>query len=136
MSTEAKPTGGVSLGALEEDVRLLDETQRLLKANEQLNGELSLINGIQEGMAAELDFQAIVDLVGGKLVELFATDTMVIGWLDEPAGLLRFAYGVERGQRLHVAPVRIAEVMTGRRWADALGAHRPVQWHNQADYQA
>ena len=41
-----------------------------------------------------LDFQSIVDLVGDKLVNLFATDTLVIAWLDEAAGLLHLPYGV------------------------------------------
>ncbi len=103
---------------------------------EQRAGELALINGIQQGMAAELDFQAIVDLVGDKLVDLFATDTLVIAWLDEPAGLLRLPYGVERGRRIHVAPMQIDAVMTGRRWYAALLARRPVQWRNQDDYRA
>ena len=39
---------------------------------EQRAGELAIINGIQQAMAAELDFQAIVDLVGDKLREVFA----------------------------------------------------------------
>ena len=38
---------------------------------EQRAGELALINRIQQGIAAELDFQAIVDLVGDKLSEVF-----------------------------------------------------------------
>ena len=50
-----------------ENARLFDETQRLLKETEQRAAELAVINSIQEGMAAELDFQAIVDLVGDKL---------------------------------------------------------------------
>ena len=34
--------------------------------------ELAVINSIQEGLAAELDFQAIIDLVGDKLREVLA----------------------------------------------------------------
>ena len=30
-----------------------------------------MINSVQQGMAAELDFQAIIDLVGDKLREVF-----------------------------------------------------------------
>ena len=39
----------------------------------QRNAELAVINSIQQGMAAELDFQAIVDVVGDKLLEVFAS---------------------------------------------------------------
>ena len=60
-----------SLSVAFENARLFDETQRLLKETEQRAAELAVINRIQEGMAAELDFQAIVDLVGDKLREVF-----------------------------------------------------------------
>src|SRR5205814_9364292 len=60
-------TVAASMGVALENARLFDETQRLLKETEQRAAELAVINRIQEGMAAELDFQAIVDLVGDKL---------------------------------------------------------------------
>ncbi len=119
------------------NARLITETQRLLKETEQRASELALINSIQEGMAAELNFQAIVDLVGDKLGKLFGADTMVIAWLDEPAGLLRLPYGVERGQRIDVPPMQIAAALTGRRWyEEGLTARRTVRWNNQDEYRA
>ncbi len=48
---------------------------------EQRANELAIINSIQEGMAAELDFQAIVDLVGDKLREVFHTGDIGIRWV-------------------------------------------------------
>ncbi len=56
-----------SLGVALQNACLFDETQRLLKETEQRNAELAVINSIQQGLAAELNFQAIVDLVGDKL---------------------------------------------------------------------
>src|SRR5687767_14391045 len=47
---------------------------RALSLKQQLaqrEAELEIINSIQQGLAAELDFQAIVDLVGDKLREVF-----------------------------------------------------------------
>src|SRR5204862_721219 len=64
-------TVAASMGVALENARLFDETQRLFKAEQQRAAELAVINRIQEGMAAELDFQAIVDLVGDKLREVF-----------------------------------------------------------------
>ena len=58
------------MGVALENARLFDETQRLLKETEQRNAELAVINSIQQGAGAELDFQAIVDLVGDKLREV------------------------------------------------------------------
>ena len=52
-------------------LRLFNETQRLFKAEQERVAELQIINSIQQGLAAELDFQAIVDLVGDKLREVF-----------------------------------------------------------------
>ena len=71
-----------SMGVALENARLFDETQRLLKETEQRAAELAVINSIQEGMAAELDFQAIVDLVGDKLREVFQTGDIGIRWYD------------------------------------------------------
>ena len=65
-------TVAASMGVALENARLFDETQRLLKETEQRAAELAVINSIQEGVAAELDFQAIVDLVGDKLREVSA----------------------------------------------------------------
>src|SRR5205823_160948 len=72
-------TLAASMSVALENARLFDETQRLLKETEARNAELAVINSIQDGMAKELNFQAIIDLVGDKLVKLFSTDTLVIG---------------------------------------------------------
>ena len=58
------------MGVALENARLFDETQRLLKETEQRAAEMAVINSIQQGIAGELDFQAIVDLVGDKLREV------------------------------------------------------------------
>ncbi len=54
--------------------KVAERTEELEASNallEQRANELAIINSIQQGMAAELDFQAIVDLVGDKLREVF-----------------------------------------------------------------
>ena len=49
-----------SMGIALENARLFDETT-------QRNAELAVINSVQQGMAREMDFQGIIDLVGDKL---------------------------------------------------------------------
>src|SRR2546423_3059516 len=71
-------TIAASLGTALENARLFDETQRLFKAEQQRAAELAIINSVQHGLASELDFQAIVDLVGDKLREVFATPDLGI----------------------------------------------------------
>jgi len=95
-----------SMGIALENARLFDETQRLLKEAEQRNAELAVINSIQEGMAAELGFQAIVDLVGDKLREVFASGNVGIHWWDEATGLAHPLYVYEHGVRFRIGPFR------------------------------
>src|SRR4029079_4669910 len=95
-------TVAASMGVALESARLFDETQRLLKETEQRNAELAVINSIQQGLAAELDFQAIIDVVGDKLREVFATPELSITWYDESANLVHFMYVYEHGNRLAV----------------------------------
>ena len=68
---------------------------------EQRANELAIINSIQEGMAAELNFQAIVDLVGDKLREVFKTGDMGIVGTTRRTKFIHYLYDVyEHGVRL------------------------------------
>ncbi len=97
-------TVGSSMGVALENARLFDETQRLLKETEQRNAELAVINSIQQGMAGSLDFQAIIDLVGDKLREVFATGDISMRWWEESTGLVTGLYTYEHGVRLSNPP--------------------------------
>ncbi|MBI3163385.1 MAG: GAF domain-containing protein [Chloroflexi bacterium] len=98
-------TIAASLGTALENARLFNETQRLFKAEQERAAELQIINSIQQGLAAELDFQAIVDLVGDKLREVFNTPDFEIRWHDERTNLLHFLYTYEHGIRMTLPPV-------------------------------
>ncbi len=100
-------TVAASMGVALENARLFDETQRLLKETEQRNAELAVINSIQEGMAAELNFQGILDLVGDKLREVFQVGDIGIRWWDEATGLVHFLYEYEHGVRLTLPPFKV-----------------------------
>ncbi|MDX1417500.1 MAG: GAF domain-containing protein, partial [Candidatus Promineifilaceae bacterium] len=95
-------TIAASLGNALENARLFDETQRLLKETEERNAELAIINSVPEGLAIELDFQAIVDLVGDKLREVFKTADLSIDWYDDKNNLLHYLYSYEHGKRLTI----------------------------------
>ncbi len=82
-----------------------EQSQRLLKETEARNAELAVINSIQQGLVAELDIDAIIDLVGDKLREVFHSDDLVVVWVDEEALVLTVAYAYEGGvRRTDVAP--------------------------------
>ena len=120
--TAGRPSGVISLqnvdreGAFSEsDQRLLVtlagsvsaalENARLLQETRQRNAELALINSVQAAIAGELDPQAIYDLVGDRLLEVFDAQVVSISVYDETSELLTFPYVIERGERLHESPI-------------------------------
>jgi PAS domain S-box-containing protein len=115
-------TGVVSLQNLdrehafsESDVRLLVtlcgslsvalDNARLVHETRQRNAELALINSVQEAIAGELDPQAIYDLVGDKIQEVFDAQVVNIAVLDEAGGMLEMPYAIERGERQPIDPI-------------------------------
>jgi GAF domain-containing protein/DNA-binding response OmpR family regulator len=75
------------------------ERARLQTETRQRNAELAIINSVQAGLAAQLDMQAIFDLVGDQVRETFQADTTYIALYDREAGLIRFPHYVEKGFR-------------------------------------
>ena len=96
-----------SMGVALESARLFDETKRLLTETGQRNAELAIINGIQQGLAAELDMQAMYDLVGDKIQAIFDAQVVDIGVYDQDRGLVRFPYSIERGIRFPDEPMEL-----------------------------
>ena len=97
-------TVAASMGVALENARLFDETQALLKETEARNAELAVISSVQAGLASKLEMQAIYDLVGNKLQELFDVQGVILYSVDAAAGTRRHWYIVERGQRLPLPP--------------------------------
>ncbi len=77
------------------------DNARLVHETRQRNAELALINSVQAALAGELDQQAIYDVVGDKIREIFDAQTVIISTLDEATRLQHFPYVIERGERLH-----------------------------------
>jgi signal transduction histidine kinase/DNA-binding response OmpR family regulator len=88
-----------SLSVALENVRLFDETKRLLAESNERAAELAIINSVQQGLAAELDMQAMYDLVGDKIVEIFDAQVVDIGLYDLVSGTVTFPYIIERKVR-------------------------------------
>src|SRR2546423_2862261 len=91
---------GQHVGAALSRARAIEETR-------QRNAELALINSVQEALAGELEMQAIYDVVGDKLHEIFEAQGTCIAILDEATGVLSFPFLVERGERLSAEPTTI-----------------------------
>ena len=74
-------TVAASMGVALENARLFDETKRLLAETDARAAELAVINEIGEALARQLDFQAIVELVGERIRILFDSRSMFIAML-------------------------------------------------------
>ncbi len=98
-----------SLSVALENARLFEETQRLLKETEQRAAELAIINSIQAGLASQLNMQAIYELVGEKIREIFAANTVVLATFDLDKNLMYRHYEIERGERFHLAAMPIPD---------------------------
>ena len=76
------------------------ENARLVHETRQRNAELALINSVQAALAGELEMQAIYDVVGDKIQEIFDAQGTAIAVLEESTGLVSYPYLLERGERL------------------------------------
>jgi K+-sensing histidine kinase KdpD/CheY-like chemotaxis protein len=93
-----------SMSVALESARRFDETNRLLKETEQRTAELALINSVQEGLSKELNMQAIYELVGDKIRDVFNAQVVVIATLDQEPGIEHFKYVIEKGERFYLEP--------------------------------
>src|SRR6185503_3838644 len=75
-----------------ERTRLIDETRKR-------NAELAFVNEVQRGLAERLEMQAMYELVGSRIQEIFDAQVLDIGILHEAAGQIHFPYTIERGVR-------------------------------------
>ena len=97
-------TLSANMGVAIENARLFQETRRLLAETDQRASELAIINSVQQGLAAQLDFQAIIDLVGDKIRDLFDAQVVYIMTYERGADLAHFRYLIERGERFYTQP--------------------------------
>lgn len=93
-----------SMSVALENARLFDET-------EQRNAELAIINSVQEGLASKLEMQAIYDLVGDKIMEIFQADVVGIGLYDPALKALNHPYIVDHGKRFQPPPMPVPDEM-------------------------
>ena len=79
---------------------LAERTAELIQQGE----ELAVINSVQEALVKEMDLQAIYDLVGNKIQELFDAQVVGISTVQIEDGTEKFQYIVEKGERFYPEP--------------------------------
>ena len=80
------------------------ENARLFNEAEQRNAELSVINGVQQGLVAEMDMLGIYRLVGEKIRSLFNAQVVAISTFNYDKNLEEFNYVFEDGQEFKLDP--------------------------------
>ncbi len=106
------------------------ENARLFQAEQQRAAELAIINSVQAGLASQLDIQAIYELVGEKIRDIFDANTVVLATFDMEKNLMYRHYTIERGQRYYLEPTPIAAL-----WMDFIRIGQPTLINNHlAEY--
>ncbi|MDP8904831.1 MAG: GAF domain-containing protein [Chloroflexota bacterium] len=100
-------TLGTSLSVALENVRLVDEMRRRV-------AELGTINSIGQALSAQLDPDALIELVGDRVRETFAADIVYVALHDAVRGMIDFPFYFERGSRQPPDPIRYGEGWTSR----------------------
>ncbi|MBA4406159.1 hypothetical protein C0389_02675 [bacterium] len=90
-----------SMSVALENARLFDETNKLLDETKQQAIELGIVNSVGEGLAKQLDFQAIVDLVGEKIREVFNAQVVSISTYNPENETIHHRYVVEKEERYY-----------------------------------
>ena len=88
-----------SMGVALENARLFDETKRLLAETDQRAAELALINEIGSALAKQLDFAAIIELVGERVRSIFEARSIFIAIYDEATNTISWPYDIDEGER-------------------------------------
>ena len=78
-----------------------NESWLLEQELQQRNAELAILNSILQGLAARLNVQAIYDLVGDQIREIFNAQVVMISTYDPQTNTVEHRYAIERGQRVY-----------------------------------
>ena len=82
-----------------------------IEETRQRNAELAIINSVQatleKALAGQLEVQALYDIVGDKLRDIFDAQVVDIAVYDDEADVLRFPYTIERGVRFADEPMPV-----------------------------
>ena len=125
---------GQHIGSALRRVRAVEETR-------QRNAELALVNEIGSALARQLEFQAIMDLVGDRIREHFDAPSMFIAMYDEATEVVSFPYEYDKDLLLQTEPFKLGpgpdvrghpdEAATAARHAGGVGRKRGRPGHSQ-----
>ncbi len=80
----------------------------------QRNAELSLVNEVGAALAKQLDFGAIIELIGERIRSMFEVQTGYIALFDPADNVISFPYTIELGKRESSPPTPLGPGLTSR----------------------
>lgn len=80
------------LQTLSSNIGIAIENARLYEAEQQRAEELAAINEVSTALVSEIEIEALVNLVGEKMLEVFDADIAYVALLDERENLIRFPF--------------------------------------------
>ncbi|MEI6668482.1 MAG: GAF domain-containing protein [Acidobacteriota bacterium] len=89
------------------------DNRRLVEAEQQRTAELALVNSVGQAFAQGLDFEATITLIGDTLRAMFNSPAISIRLVDHLKKCVEFAYFFENGTRQRVAPMPLADGVSG-----------------------
>jgi GAF domain-containing protein/DNA-binding response OmpR family regulator len=116
---------GQHIGSALTRVRAIEETR-------QRNAELALVNEVGQALEKQLDFDAIIDVVGERLAAMFDATDMYIGLYDKSMNRISFPFELDVGRRVHGAPIDIGEGLSSQ----VLKSRRPLRFGSRAEHTA
>ena len=81
-----------SMSVALENARLFNETTRLLAITEQRATEMQTVNRISQALVSQLEFDALIKLVGELMIETFKADIVYVAIYDEKTNMIHFPY--------------------------------------------
>jgi len=96
-----------TMGVALENARLIEETR-------QRAAELATVNEVGQAVAAQLDRDALIELVGDRVRETFDTDIAYVALHDVERDMIDFPYYYENGNRKPPASIKFGEGWTSR----------------------
>src|SRR6056297_371803 len=81
-----------SMSVALENARLFNETTRLLGITEQRATELQTVNRISQALVSQLEFDALIELVGELMRETFRADIVYVALYDKKTDMIHFPF--------------------------------------------
>jgi serine phosphatase RsbU (regulator of sigma subunit) len=82
------------------DLITLPDENTVDQALAERDAELAIINSVQQALASHLDVQAIYNLVGDKIRDIFDSQVVMISTYDPQDDTIEHRYAIERGEHI------------------------------------